>query len=324
MRVFRDVLRQNMTSIVMWLVFSLGGWVICLLYGSITEPVLYASILSLVLLLSVLIVRYLKAERRAAERQQALSMMAYDWHAVPEAESGAEEDYRQMIGILGERLERLTAQYEEQSRSSMDYYTAWVHQIKTPIAVMKLRLSEDTEEHRALSAELFRIEQYVDMVLQYTRLGSTSNDLVIREYAVDELVRETIRKYAPVFVGKKLKLTYEPVSCVVVTDRMWFTCILEQFISNAVKYTRSGTISIYVEDGRLVVEDTGIGIATEDLPRIFEKGYTGNNGRIGEKSSGLGLYLASKAVTLLKLRLHAESKRGEGSRFMIDLTERKG
>lgn len=324
MRVFRDVLRQNMISIVMWLMFSLGGWVICLLYGSITEPVLYASILSLVLLLSVLIVRYLKAERRAAERQQALSMMAYDWHAVPEAESGAEEDYRQMIGILGERLERLTAQYEEQSRSSMDYYTAWVHQIKTPIAVMKLQLSEDTEEHRALSAELFRIEQYVDMVLQYTRLGSTSNDLVIREYAVDELVRETIRKYAPVFVGKKLKLTYEPVSCVVVTDRMWFTCILEQFISNAVKYTRAGNISIYVEDGRLVVKDTGIGIATEDLPRIFEKGYTGNNGRIGEKSSGLGLYLASKAATLLKLRLYAESRLGEGSRFMIDLAERKG
>lgn len=323
MRVFRDVLRQNMTSIVMWLMFSLGGWVICLLYGSITEPVLYASSLSLVLLLSVLVVRYLKAERRAAERQQALSMMAYDWHAVPEAESGAEEDYRQMIGILGERLERLTAQYEEQSRNSMDYYTAWVHQIKTPIAVMKLRLSEDTEEHRALSAELFRIEQYVDMVLQYMRLGSTSNDLVIREYAVDELVRETIRKYAPVFVGKKLKLTYEPVSCVVVTDRMWFTCILEQFISNAVKYTRTGTISIYVENGRLVVADTGIGIATEDLPRIFEKGYTGNNGRIGEKSSGLGLYLASKAATLLKLRLHAESRLGEGSRFMIDLTERK-
>ena len=198
----------------------------------------------------------------------------------------------------------------------------WVHQIKTPIAVMRLKLADDTPEHHALAVELQRIEQYVDMVLQYIRLGSGSTDLVIREFPLDDLIRESVRKLAPQFVEKRLRLEFSPTEATVVTDQKWFVCILDQLLSNAVKYTPAGTVTIAFQDSILTVSDTGIGIAPEDLPRIFEKGYTGMNGRLGQKSSGLGLYLAKKAADLLSIPLCAESAVGSGSAFRLDLRQR--
>ena len=160
------------------------------------------------------------------------------------------------------------------------------------------------------------------MVLAYQRLGSQSNDLLIQEYPLDGLIREVIRKYASGFISKKLRLEYAGTDLVIVTDKKWFVCILEQLISNALKYTPAGTISISVRDGVLSVADTGIGIAQEDLPRIFEKGYTGANGRLNDKSSGLGLYLCGEAASLLNIPITAESTPGEGSRFSLRLTDR--
>ena len=208
---------------------------------------------------------------------------------------------------------------DAERQDMLDYYTAWVHQIKTPIAVMRLMLAEDTPEHHSLSVELQRIEQYVDMVLQYIRIGSAANDLVIKEYPLDDLIREAVRKQAGYFVEKQLRLSFTPTDAKIVTDRKWFVCILDQLLSNAVKYTSSGTVTISMTGGLLSVSDTGIGIAPEDLPRIFEKGYTGLNGRLGQKSSGLGLYLAKKAADLLAIPLTAESTVGEGSTFTLDL-----
>ena len=230
-----------------------------------------------------------------------------------------EEDYQKMITALGGRIETLTLETDAARQDMLDYYTAWVHQIKTPIAVMRLKLADDTPEHHALNLELSRIEQYVDMVLQYIRIGSGTNDLVIREYELDELIRETVRKLAPQFVENRIGLQFEPTGERIVTDQKWFSCILEQLLTNAVKYTPAGTVTIRMEDGLLTIADTGIGIAPEDLPRIFEKGYTGANGRIGQKSSGLGLYLAKKAADLLSVRIDARSIVGKGSSFTLDV-----
>ena len=220
-----------------------------------------------------------------------------EWNDLPEEKTLEQADYGDMIRKLGRQLRQETATQEAQRQDMLDYYTTWVHQIKTPMAVMKLYLGTESPEHRAMGAELFRMEQYVDMVLQYLRLSSGENDLVIREYKLDELIREAVRKYAAQFVLKKLRLTYIPTEVSVVTDRKWFGCILEQLLSNAIKYTPAGgSIAICVEEGALHISDTGIGIAPEDLPRIFEKGYTGENGRLERTSSGLGLYLAGKAA----------------------------
>lgn len=204
----------------------------------------------------------------------------------------------------------------------LDYYTTWVHQIKTPIAVMKLYLAEETPEHRAMAAELFRMEQYVDMVLQYLRLGSGENDLVIEEYKLDELIRETVRKFAAQFVLRKLRLTYVATEKTIVTDRKWFCCILEQLLSNAIKYTPEGGVTVAMEGEWLRISDTGIGIAPEDLPRIFEKGYTGQNGRLERSASGLGLYLTRRAAELLHIPITVESRLGQGTTFTLHLEQK--
>ena len=322
MKILKEVLRKNRAALILFAAVTAANAAVFLLYDILTEPLLYAAVLSFLLLIALLAVDCIREKRRAAERSRVLGAVASEWRALPEAHSLAEEDYREIIAVLGAELDRLTAEADAQRQDMVDYYTAWVHQIKTPIAVMKLKLSDDTPEHRALSAELRRIEQYAEMALQYIRIGSETNDLVIREYPLDELIREAVRKQAEAFVGKRLRLDYTPTDVTVVTDAKWFACILDQLLSNAVKYTPAGTVTVSYDDGLLTVADTGIGIAPEDMPRIFEMGYTGGNGRLRQASSGLGLYLAKKAADLLSVPIHVTSDVGKGSAFTLDLRQR--
>ena len=322
MKTLKEVLRKNRAAILVFAAMTAGNAAVFGLYGVLSEPLLYAAALSFCLLIAVLAVDYAREKQRSAERARTLAAIASEWRSLPEAGSLAEADYQNMIASLGAQMERLTAQADAERQDMLDYCTAWVHEIKTPIAVLRLKLSDDTPEHRALAAELTRIERYVDMVLQYIRLGSETNDLVIRECGLDALIRESVRKLAPQFVEKRLRLAFEPSGASVVTDAKWFGCILDQLLSNAVKYTPAGAVTIGLRDGRLTISDTGIGIAPEDLPRIFEKGYTGVNGRLGQKSSGLGLYLAKKAADLLSIPLTVESRMGEGSAFTLDLRQK--
>ena len=149
-----------------------------------------------------------------------------------------------------------------------------------------------------------------------------SSDLKLSRCSLDRIIRDQIHKYAGIFVSKKLTLTYESISQDVLTDEKWLVFVLEQILSNALKYTKSGSIHIYLSPDApktLVIEDTGIGIAPEDLPRIFEKGFTGYNGRAGQKSTGLGLYLCKRAARQISARITASSVVGEGSVFSVDL-----
>lgn len=202
----------------------------------------------------------------------------------------------------------------------VDYYTMWVHQIKTPIASMHLILQkEDSEDSRRLRAELFRVEQYVQMVLCFLRLDSDFTDYVIKEYRVDDIIRPAVRRLAPQFIMKKLALEYEQTDVVALTDEKWLGFVVEQVLSNAVKYTSAGSISIKCDEDRLVISDTGIGIAAEDLPRIFDKGYTGFNGRADRKASGIGLYLCRRICDKLGHSIRAESVAGQGTTITIGL-----
>ena len=322
MKILREVLRKNRGAIIVFAAMTAGNAAVFALYDISLEPLLYGVVLALALLLVLLVRDFLREKGRSAERTAVLASVPAAWRTLPEADSLAEEDYQSMIRALGAELERLAAETDAERQDLLDYYTAWVHQIKTPIAVMRLKLSSDTAEHHALRAELQRIEQYVEMVLQYVRISSESSDLVIREYSLDELIREAIRKQATLFVQKRLRLSYVPVDATVVTDQKWFVCILDQLLSNAVKYTNEGTVTVEFRGGLLKISDTGIGIAPEDLPRIFEKGYTGSNGRIDQRSSGLGLYLAKKSAELLSIPLRAESVIGSGSTFTLDLRQK--
>ena len=204
-----------------------------------------------------------------------------------------------------------------------DYYAAWVHQIKAPIAVMQVLLQqEDTGQNRELKAELFRVEQYAEMALSYVRLNERGGgfDLVAAEYALDPVIRKAIRKYAGQFIRKKIQVVYQGTDEVVLTDEKWLSFIVEQILSNAVKYTQQGSVTIRVEgDRQLVIEDTGIGIAAEDIPRIFEKGYTGENGRLGKKSTGIGLYLSRKILRKLGHEITVDSQVDKGTEVRMSL-----
>ena len=321
--VLGDCLRKNRVAILLWMLTVLTEWVVFYLYRIMWEPLLYAGVLTLALGLLLLGLDLRREMQAARERLRLREAILTEWNSLPEERTLEQADYGDMIRSLGRQLRQETAAQEAQRQDMLDYYTTWVHQIKTPMAVMKLYLGAESPEHRAMGAELFRMEQYVDMVLQYLRLSSGENDLVIREYRLDELIREAVRKYAAQFVLKKLRLTYIPTEISVVTDRKWFGCILEQLLSNAIKYTPAGgSIDICVEEDALHISDTGIGIAPEDLPRIFEKGYTGENGRLERTSSGLGLYLAGKAADMLHIPIRVESTVGRGTAFTLHLRQK--
>lgn len=291
------------------------------MYDVKLEAILYASMLCLaagLLFEGVHLVFYL---RRHTEQQKRLQGLPVFYSKLPPPCTLAEQDLQAMVQKLGEQYTAVTTDWQRQQKESLDYYSAWVHQIKTPISSMKMILQqEDTEENHLLSSELFRIEQYTEMALQYLRLDSKINDFVFQQYDLDSIIRQAIRKYAPQFILRKIRLIYEPVSMTILTDEKWMLFLLEQLLSNAIKYTPHGSVTISVTPEKILqVADTGIGIAPEDLPRIFEKGFTGYNGRADKKSTGLGLYLCQQAAKKISVSLSVTSEVGKGSVFSVHL-----
>lgn len=244
---------------------------------------------------------------------------------LPESFSWEGEDYRRLVWKLKEEQRRREDEMNLRFSEMVDYYTLWAHQIKTPIASMRLKLqNEDSSLSRNLSEDLLRIEQYVEMVLAYLRLDSRSTDYVLKEQDLDDLIRQSVKKFAGWFIGRKIGLEFVPTQIRAVTDEKWMSFVLEQVLSNALKYTESGTIRIYRKgESAVCIEDTGIGIAPEDLPRIFEKGYTGYNGRSDKRASGIGLYLCRRVCENLGHTISAASVPGKGTVITIGLEQRR-
>ena len=291
------------------------------MYDVKLEAILYASMLCLaagLLFEGVHLISYL---RRHTEQQKRLQGLPVFYSELPSPRTLAEQDLQEMVQKLGEQYTAVTTDWQRQQKESLDYYSAWVHQIKTPISSMKMILQqEDTEENHLLSSELFRIEQYTEMALQYLRLDSKTNDFVFQQYDLDSIIRQAIRKYASQFILRKIRLIYEPVSMTILTDEKWMLFLLEQLLSNAIKYTPHGSVTISVTPEKILqVADTGIGIAPEDLPRIFEKGFTGCNGRTDKKASGIGLYLCRRICRNLNHTITAQSQTDQGTTIRIGM-----
>lgn len=160
------------------------------------------------------------------------------------------------------------------------------------------------------------------MVLGYLRLNSDTTDYVLRRSDLDSIVRTCVHKYAPLFIRKKIRLDYQPIHCTVLTDEKWLSFVVEQILSNALKYTRSGSVTIRMESPSvLVIADTGIGIAPEDFPRVFECGFTGCNGRTDKRATGIGLYLSKRVLTQLGHKIQLSSAIGQGTQVRILLEE---
>lgn len=291
------------------------------LYGLTLYAVLYPTLLCLSVIAVFSVLKSIRNQRKHNELTHISNLTADMIDALPEPQSLIEEDYQTVIKNLQSEIRTLKKSDDEKIRETVDYYTVWAHQIKTPIASMKLTLQgEDTAVSRRMSSDLFKIEQYVEMVLTFLRLESHSTDYVFKSYALDSIVRQSVKHFSGEFITKKLNLDYGLVEGTAVTDEKWLSFVIEQIISNAVKYTNDGKIKIYTSEPLvLTISDTGIGILPEDLPRIFENGYTGQNGRYDKRATGIGLYLCRRICDKLGIKINVSSKPGLGTSVTLDM-----
>lgn len=240
---------------------------------------------------------------------------------LPQGKSQTERDCAALLEKQLEDMARLQTASADRFTTQTDYFSAWAHQIKTPIAAMGLKLqNEDSPLARGLRGDLNRIAQYVEMAMTYLRLDAETGDYVLKTQALDPIIRGAVRRFAGEFIDRKLRLRLQETGQTVLTDEKWLSFVLEQLLSNALKYTPGGEISIFwQEPDTLVIRDTGIGIAPEDLPRIFEKGFTGYNGRSDKKASGIGLYLCKRVCDRLGHGISIASAPGEGTTVFLKL-----
>lgn len=291
------------------------------LYELPTEPVGYAALLCLVPTLIGSSIGWLRfrAQHRALT---GLVRWTNDPDLpLPPPRDLLEEDYQSLLRAVCADRAKLAARDRDRLEDMLDYFTLWAHQIKTPIAAAHLLLQErNGTAGPEVDVELQRIEQYVEMVLGYLRLGSDSTDYVLRAVPLDPLLRRTVRRFAKQFVLKRIALDLEETGRTVLSDEKWLGFVLDQVLSNALKYTPpGGHIRIRAEGDALLIADDGIGIRAEDLPRVFEKGFTGYNGRKEHRSTGIGLYLCRQVTERLGHGISLTARPGEGTCVRLDL-----
>lgn len=321
MKLLIQYLRSRAVTILLFVLFAGIMAFSFSLYHLPVRAVLYPAVLCALLGLAVLAIGFLRALRM----HKLISGLREMDTELPEVRDIEAADYREIVRLLREQNREARTRAETEMSAMMDYYTLWAHQIKTPIASMRLRLQEeDTPQARTLLADLGRIERYVSMVLTYLRLEGSSTDYVIRETDLDSILRPVFKQFAGEFISRKLKLEYTPVDKRVLTDEKWLAFVVEQLLSNALKYTPAGSVSVYLEEPAvLCIRDTGIGIAPEDLPRVFERSYTGLTGRADKRASGLGLSLCRQVCDRLGHGLSIESAPDQGTTVRVDLGTRK-
>lgn len=323
MKAFIKYLHQFRSTALFFAIFSVVFYLVLSLYGCMTEAVFYAFGICALVGLAGSAAGFLRFRKRSRELDKIIKDLPIMTESLPAPDNATEEKLYGIISRLHEISGEKINEINDIRKDSEDYFTVWVHQIKTPISAMQMILqNEDTDISRELSAELLRIEQYAEMALHYIRLDSSSNDLVLQEYDLDDILKQAIHRYAPLFIRKRIQLKYKSANAAVLTDKKWLAFVVEQLLSNAVKYTIKGGVTLEFEDNILTVRDTGIGISSEDLPRIFEKGYTGLSGRSDRKSTGLGLYLCKKVCNKLGHKIYAESEVNKGTAIHLDLSRK--
>ena len=319
--VIRGYIKQNIKVIFLFIVFALVFGIVFSLYDLEIEAIYYSVMLCSFIGLIYICINFINYYKKHIQLYKLQNEISISLENLPSPKTLMEEDYTNLILTLNKEYKNYISKSDIAKSDMIDYYTMWVHQIKTPISAMKLLIqTSESEISSDLSSELFKIEQYVEMVLSYIRLGSNKNDFVLKEYDLDNIIRQAVRKYAPLFIRKKISLDFQPTNYKVLTDEKWLVFVIEQLLSNAIKYTNKGKISIYsLENKKLVIEDTGIGISKEDIPRIFDKGFTGYNGRTDKKATGLGLYLCKNILDKLSHKISIESEVGVKTKVILDL-----
>lgn len=334
-----NFIKQNYIWILMIVTMSCIHLLYMYLIGARKQDVVYAAVLDAMIIIITVLAGFLGYSSKVKALSNALERPVEEQAQLPEATDDVEMLYHRLLenqSIARNESESSAAIRQSQMR---DYYSMWVHQIKTPISAMKLLLEAEREELGQLICddeqsqcllsdnmdsfedELFRIEEYVSMALQYQRVSSTENDFVLEKVSVDGVIRDTIKKYAKIMIRRHIGMNYSGTVQEVYTDGKWLAFMLEQILSNAIKYTPQGVVTIETAEEKdrffITIKDTGIGIKAEDLPRVFEKGYTGYNGHADKKATGIGLYLCRQMADKLGHTIRMESEIGKGTKVWI-------
>ena len=318
MEILKSYLKKNIKVYILFVVFITIFFIMFYLYNLPLEALIYTGSFCFLVSLIASFLDFVNYKESYKKLKFLEKNILNDLEDLPKSLDIRIDYYHKIIEKLYEELEKLTQENRQKNTDMVDYYSMWVHQIKTPIAAMNFLLDNEEVDQKILQQELFKIERYVEMVLTYIRLDSISSDYVITKINLDEVVKDSVKKYATIFINKKIKLNYVSHETMVISDKKWLSFAFEQILGNSVKYSSAGgEIIIETYENKLVIEDNGIGIKEEDLPRIFEKGFTGFNGRYEKKSSGLGLYLCKKTLDKLGHHIEISSKVGEGTRIEI-------
>lgn len=311
-------------KIVLTIIISMGIYfTVFILYSLPLEPVVYATSLICIFLLLIGIYDFIKYYKKYSYLEYIKNNFRLNNISFSKSKDLIIREYEEIIDTIAKDRLQIINEKDKILDDMVDYYTIWGHQIKTPISAMKILLQSEKSSLSIDSLEqLFKIEQYVEMVLQYLRVEHMSSDLQIKKHSLDKIVKQAVRKYSKFFIRKKIKLNYDDLNRIILTDEKWMAFVIEQILSNALKYTNEGKISIYMDSelsDTLIIEDTGIGIEEEDLPRIFEKGFTGFNGRTYKKSTGIGLFLSKGILNKLSHTIRIESEVDKGTKVFIGL-----
>lgn len=326
MKVFYHYLFDRRLFILIYVVSIVLCGIVFSLYDLPFESLMYCLILIvcfLVICISLDFYRYYKQHQTLVTLKQHCNV-SLSSDIIDSSLKG--EDYHDILVSMKEYHEQYEMDVQNQMKDLEDYFMMWVHQAKLPIAAMKLLVEEEDVSLSELKLQLLRMDQYTDMVLAYLRMHSEHTDFLFRELELDSLVQQAIRHFSTEFIRKHIQLDFKASQDVILSDEKWLVFVLEQVLSNALKYTSSyGKISIYEKEKHiLVIEDTGMGIDSSDLHRIFEKGYTGINGRKDKSASGLGLYLCKNIMDTLNHKIWIESAVEKGTLVYLDLTHYGG
>lgn len=319
----KDYLWEKREVIGLFVLYLLLGGIVYYLYQLSWGPAIYTGILAGVCTCLRLITGYVSYRKKREQLKTLLKQeeIQLEQELFPKPEGSLESLYQELLKKEEKKARTEKELGRERLLHDRAYYTRWSHQIKTPIAAMELLLAETPPDVRAMKRELLKTGQYVEMALNYQKLEGTGKDLVIRTCSLREMVGEAVKKVGSLLIYKKIRMELGNLEREVLTDEKWFLFILEQLLTNAAKYTgEGGMVKIGLDrEGRLFLADNGMGICPEDLPRVFEWGYTGNNGRLDKKATGIGLSLVKSAAEMLGHHIEIASRPGEGTCVTLTL-----
>lgn len=315
-------LKERKHSMIMCAIFVIIFALIFKLYHIAVRIVLYPTIICLVLWIIYTVINFCRYCIQHQQRTELYNHIEITLENLLNPDSLLEEDYQNLLKILMTYNTDQLSEKNQKYSNMCEYITLWAHQMKTPITAMDLILNElDNADRYKIKEQLFEIERYVDTTLQFMRLDTMNSDLLLKEYSLMQIVKQGIKYYSKIFISKRISLKLDEFDTTVVTDEKWLLFVIKQILSNALKYTDEGSISIYVvPEKTLVIEDTGIGISEEDIHRIFERGFTGYNGRLDKKATGIGLYLSKQILDKLNHDIKIYSQPKIGTRVEINIS----